>query len=335
MTDSPRIIDTNESSEDSSIRPKNFNDFIGQDALKKNLRIFIDAAKSRNESPDHILFYGPPGLGKTTLSYIIANELGVQIRSTSGAILTKVGDLAAILTNMQMNEILFIDEIHRLNSAVEELLYSAMEDFVLDLVIGEGPAARNVRINLPQFSLIGATTKLGMLTNPLRDRFGIPMKLDFYSYTELRDVVIRCAKTFNIKLSIDGADEIAKRARGTPRIAIRLFKRIRDFAHFHKVDEISKDLASESLKQLGVDSIGLDEFDYKYIRYIYDYYKGGPVGIETIAAGLNEDRDTIESTIEPYLMQIGFLNRTFRGRELTISCVEHLTKNKDSQLDYL
>lgn len=308
------------------LRPQKLDEFIGQSQLKQNLKIFIDAAKSRKESLDHVLFYGPPGLGKTTLSQIISKELGVGFKSTSGPVLSKTGELAAILTNLQANDILFIDEIHRLNTAVEELLYSAMEDFCIDLIIGEGPAARTVKINLQKFTLVGATTRLGLLSNPLRDRFGIPLKLDFYDTTELQQVVKRTSNILNIPISDDASIELAKCSRGTPRIAIRLLKRIRDFAEYKKSKNVDLKLIQESLISLGVDKLGLDSFDHKYLSYIIDNYKGGPVGIETIAAGLSEDKDTIEDTIEPYLMQIGFIARTPRGRILTANALKHMGK---------
>jgi Holliday junction DNA helicase RuvB len=306
------------------LRPQKLSDFIGQGALKQNLKVFIEAAKQRGESLDHVIFYGPPGLGKTTLSQIVAKELQVGFKSTSGPMLSKPGDLAAILTNLKTNEILFIDEIHRLTSSVEEVLYSAMEDFTIDLVIGEGPAARAVKINLPRFTLIGATTRLGLLTNPLRDRFGIPLKLDFYSHNELQSVIIRGAELLNIAIAVDAANELAKCARGTPRIAIRLLKRIRDFASYQQTESITRELVNTSLRALGVDKVGLDGFDYKYLKYIAENYNGGPVGIETIAAGLSEDRETIEDTIEPYLMQLGFISRTPRGRVLSQNALQHM-----------
>ncbi len=325
---SRELINPEAKPDDFSIRPKTFKDFIGQNNLKNNLNIFISAAKKRKEALDHVLFYGPPGLGKTTLSQIIANELNVGMKSTSGPVLAKIGDLAAILTNLESGDILFIDEIHRLNTAVEELLYPAMEDFVIDLIIGDGPTARTVRINLPKFTLVGATTRLGLLTNPLKDRFGIPVKLDFYSHDELKQVILRCANKLNQEITAEAALEVAIRSRGTPRIAIRLLKRIRDFAQFSNNYTITKQLADEALNKLGIDSLGLDILDYKYIEYIFNHYNGGPIGIETISAGLFEDRDTIEEDIEPYLMQIGFINRTPRGRVLTESCRLHLTLSK-------
>lgn len=306
------------------LRPQKLADFIGQSQLKQNLKIFIDAARARKEPLDHVLFYGPPGLGKTTLSQIISKELGVGFKAVSGPVLSKTGELAAILTNLQANDILFIDEIHRLNNTVEELLYSAMEDFCIDLIIGDGPAARTVKINLQKFTLVGATTRLGLLTNPLRDRFGIPMKLDFYSVEELQLVVKRTASILNIAITDDASLELAKCSRGTPRISIRLLKRIRDFAEYKKQKNVNLQLVQESLVSLGVDNLGLDAFDHKYLTYIVDNYRGGPVGIETIAAGLSEDKDTIEDTIEPYLMQIGFVARTPRGRVLTANALSHL-----------
>lgn len=322
--DKMRLTDGKQMESDPSFRPMKFADFVGQQALKKNLHIFLHAAINRGDILDHVLFYGPPGLGKTTLSNIIASELNVNIKSTSGPVLTKTGDLAAILTNIQRGDVLVIDEIHRLNSAVEELLYSAMEDFAIDLIIGEGPAARTVRINLPPFTLIGATTRLGLLSNPLRDRFGIQMKLDFYTNEELEEVIWRYSNILHVTLHQNAAIAIAKRSRGTPRIAIRLLKRMHDFASYNKAGEITQDLVCHAMTQLGIGNLGLDSLDYKYLRYIADFYNYGPVGIETIAAGLSEDRDTIEDAIEPYLMQLGFLSRTPRGRILTNQCVTHL-----------
>jgi holliday junction DNA helicase RuvB len=324
-----RIIDPNkindESVELTALRPQKLDDFIGQSQLKDNLKIFIDAAKTRGEALDHVLFYGPPGLGKTTLSQIISRELGVGFKSTSGPIITKTGDLAAILTSLQKDDILFIDEIHRLSTAVEEVLYSAMEDFHIDLVIGEGPAARTVKINLQPFTLVGATTRLGLLTNPLRDRFGIPLKLDFYSPEELKQVISRSSKILGISIENAAATELAKSSRGTPRIANRLLKRVRDFAQVEGKTSVTLDVVLQSLKKLGVDNLGLDAFDHRYLQYILEHYNAGPVGIETIAAGLSEDRDTIEDTIEPYLMQIGFISRTPRGRMLTQNAIKHIS----------
>ncbi|MHC0448514.1 MAG: Holliday junction branch migration DNA helicase RuvB [Candidatus Lariskella arthropodorum] len=313
----------NDSENENVIRPSLLRDFIGQEKLKQNLHIFISAAKSRGEALDHVLFYGPPGLGKTTLSQIIAQELNVGIKVTSGPMLSKTGELAAILTNLEHNDVLFIDEIHRLNPSVEELLYPAMEDYCIDLVIGSGPAARSVKINLPKFTLVGATTRLGLLTNPLRDRFGIPVKLDFYDAGELLKIILRGAKIFEVQIEKEAAEEIARCSRGTPRIAIRILKRIRDFAQYQNKAVVNSDIVKNALNMLGIDVLGLDALDYKYIRYIADYYGGGPVGIETIVAGLSEDRDTIEDAIEPYLMQIGFINRTTRGRVITAKCMEY------------
>ena len=314
--------------QESSLRPSYLNEFVGQQKIKENLSIFIQAAKSRKESLDHTLFYGPPGLGKTTLAAIIAKEMGVNLKSVSGPALSKAADLAAILTNLQENDVLFIDEIHRLNTNVEEILYSAMEDFALDIIIGEGQTARSVRINLPHFTLVGATTRLGLLSSPLRDRFGIPLRLNFYELNELKQIVVRGGSLLNINLVGDGATEIAKRARGTPRIALRLLKRICDFALVDGVTEVNAILADSALNRLEVDKVGLDSNDYRYLKFIAMHYDGGPVGIETIAAALSEQRDAIEETIEPYLMQIGLLQRTSRGRVITLSAFQYLGIDK-------
>ena len=307
-----------------TIRPQMLADFTGQPQVVENLEVFIKAARRRGEALDHVLLYGPPGLGKTTLANIVSKEMGVNFRSTSGPLLTKAGDLAAILTNLQANDVLFIDEIHRLNAAVEEVLYPAMEDFKLDLIIGEGPSARTVRIDLPPFTLVGATTRIGLLTGPLRDRFGIPLKLNFYDVAELKRVLTRAAALLKVGISPEGAGEIAARARGTPRIAVRLLRRVRDFAHASGKDVIDASLADRTLKRLEVDSLGLDASDHRYLHFIAEHYDGGPVGVETIAAALSEARDTIEETIEPYLLQLGFLQRTPRGRVMTATAFRHL-----------
>jgi Holliday junction DNA helicase RuvB len=309
---------------ETTLRPQLLSDFTGQPQAVENLRVFITAARGRGEALDHTLLYGPPGLGKTTLAQIIARELGVSFRTTSGPLLTRAGDLAAILTNLQPNDVLFIDEIHRLNAAVEEVLYPAMEDYKLDVIIGEGPSARTVRIELPPFTLVGATTRLGLLTGPLRDRFGIPLKLNFYDVAELRKVITRAAALMQMQLSGDGAEEIARRARGTPRIAVRLLKRVRDFSEAGKVATIDAKFADSSLKRLEVDGLGLDASDRRYLGFIAEHYDGGPVGVETIAAGLSEARDSIEETIEPFLLQLGFIQRTPRGRMLTRTAYQHL-----------
>jgi Holliday junction DNA helicase RuvB len=299
-------------------------DFIGQPALKANLAVFVEAAKKRAQALDHVLFYGPPGLGKTTLAQIVAKELGVNFRATSGPMITKGGDLAALLTNLQPHDVLFIDEIHRLPAAVEEVLYPAMEDFQLDLIIGEGPSARSLRIDLPPFTLVAATTRSGMLTNPLRDRFGIPLRLDFYTPEELKLIVQRGAGKLQMDLTETGALEIATRARGTPRIAGRLLKRIRDFAAVANVSPIDRVHADTALNRLQVDSLGLDDMDRRYLRCMAENYGGGPVGVDTLAAALSEQRDTLEEVIEPYLLQQGFVARTPRGRMLAHKGYSHL-----------
>ena len=309
---------------ESSLRPKRLAEFVGQKQARENLSVFIEAAKTRAEPLDHVLFSGPPGLGKTTLAQIVARELGVNFRSTSGPVLAKAGDLAAILTNLEPRDVLFIDEIHRLNPAVEEILYPAMEDFELDLVIGEGPSARSVKISLSPFTLIGATTRSGLITTPLRDRFGIPIRLNFYSADELLSIVERGARVLGFELTSDGAREIAGRARGTPRIAGRLLKRVRDFASVAGHKNVDAKLADAALTRLEVDARGLDAFDRRYIKLIAENYSGGPVGIETIAAALGEPRDAIEEIVEPYLLQQGFVQRTPRGRMLAGAAYAHL-----------
>ena len=309
---------------DRALRPKKLDDFIGQTGLKANLAVFIESARRRNDTMDHTLFYGPPGLGKTTLAQIISSELGVNFRMTSGPVLAKAGDLAAILTNLEEKDVLFIDEIHRMNSAVEEVLYPALEDFELDLVIGEGPAARTVRIELQPFTLVSATTRLGLLTTPLRDRFGIPIRLEFYSVEELLEIVLRASKFMEIQTEHSGGLEIAKRSRGTPRIANRLLRRVADFAVVDGNGTITKEIADSSLSRIGVDIAGLDNADRKYLKIIAENYAGGPVGVETISAAMSEARDAIEEVIEPYLLQQGFLKRTSRGRVITEKAWLHL-----------
>lgn len=312
-----------------SLRPSKLSDFTGQAALRANLEVFIQAARSREEALDHVLFYGPPGLGKTTLAQIVAKELGVGFRATSGPVIAKAGDLAALLTNLQPKDVLFIDEIHRLNPAVEEILYPAMEDFQLDLMIGEGPSARSIRIDLPPFTLVGATTRIGLMTNPLRDRFGIPLRLSFYEPEELESILLRGASLLQVPLVLSGAQEIARRCRGTPRIAGRLLRRVRDFASVLKVKSIDAEVAHQALNRLEVDRFGLDAMDRRYLSHIAIHYQGGPVGVETLAAALSEQRDVLEEVIEPYLIQQGFLQRTPRGRVLTESAFTHLGLSLD------
>jgi Holliday junction DNA helicase RuvB len=310
-----------------SLRPNFLNDFLGQDKLKDNLRIFIESSKKRAEPLDHTLFYGPPGLGKTSLAQIIANEMGFGFKGTAGPIISKSGDLAAILTNLQPGDILFIDEIHRLNKNVEEVLYSAMEDFKLDIIIGEGPAARAIKIDLPRFTLVAATTRVGLIANPLKDRFGIQLRISFYNPQELQKIIIRDAKILDIAIEDEAAIEIANRARGTPRIAIRLLKRVRDFAVIKNSTIIDKNIVDYALDKLEIDKIGLDLFDRKYLNFIAVNYNGGPVGIDTIAAAIGEERDSIEDTIESYLIQIGFIDKTPRGRVITASANDYIVKN--------
>jgi holliday junction DNA helicase RuvB len=309
---------------DSSLRPQRLAEFIGQQQARSNLAVFIEAARVRREALDHVLFVGPPGLGKTTLAQIVARELGVNFRATSGPVIAKAGDLAALLTNLEERDVLFIDEIHRLNPAVEEILYPAMEDFQLDLIIGEGPAARSVKIDLARFTLVGATTRAGLLTNPLRDRFGIPVRLNFYSEPELEEIVNRGARVLGIGMTADGANEIARRARGTPRIAGRLLRRVRDFALVAGATTVDRGAADRALVELEVDAAGLDAMDRRYLTTIAQNYGGGPVGVDTIAAALSEPRDAIEDIIEPFLIQKGFVQRTPRGRLLTAHAFRHL-----------
>ena len=326
MSLAPRLITPEKRNEDAdqTLRPQSLDEFIGQASARANLKVFVEAAKSRGDALDHVLFVGPPGLGKTTLAQIMARELGVNFRSTSGPVIAKSGDLAALLTNLEDRDVLFIDEIHRLNPAVEEILYPAMEDFQLDLIIGEGPAARSVKIDLARFTLVAATTRLGLLTNPLRDRFGIPVRLNFYAVEELELIVRRGARILGLPLSDDGALEIARRARGTPRIAGRLLRRVRDFASVAGAQSVSRKVADEALTRLEVDALGLDQLDRRYLSTIAVSFGGGPVGIETISAALSEPRDAIEDIIEPYLIQQGFIMRTPRGRVITAHAWKHL-----------
>jgi Holliday junction DNA helicase RuvB len=329
MTDTDRILTAGRKPEDidQALRPKALDEFVGQKAARENLRVFIEAAKQRGDALDHVLFYGPPGLGKTTLAQIIAREMGVGFRATSGPVIAKSGDLAALLTNLEDGDVLFIDEIHRLSPVVEEVLYPAMEDRALDLMIGEGPSARSVRIDLPRFTLVGATTRQGLITTPLRDRFGIPVRLQFYSVEELEKVVSRAAGLLDVAIARDGAHEIARRARGTPRIAGRLLRRVRDFAHVAGAPTVDAKVADSALNRLEVDALGLDAMDRRYLHMIADIYRGGPVGVETLAAGLSEPRDTIEDVIEPYLIQLGLIARTARGRCLNSRGWKHLGLN--------
>ena len=325
MSDNPLLTPARLADDaDAALRPKTLDEFVGQQAARDNLRVFIAAAKARGEPLDHVLFFGPPGLGKTTLAQIMAREMGVGFRGTSGPVIAKAGDLAALLTNLEDGDVLFIDEIHRLSPQVEEVLYPAMEDRALDIMIGEGPSARSIRIDLPRFTLVGATTRQGLLTTPLRDRFGIPVRLNFYSHDELEAVITRAARLLGLDIAADGAREIARRSRGTPRIAGRLLRRVRDFAHAAGAERVDAPTADRALTRLEVDALGLDAMDRRYLTMIADIYRGGPVGVEALAAGLSEPRDTIEDVIEPYLLQLGLIARTARGRLLNPPGWKHL-----------
>jgi Holliday junction DNA helicase RuvB len=327
MSDADRLVTGAKRETDDaepSLRPQYLREFIGQEQARANLKVFIEATKARGDALDHVLFAGPPGLGKTTLAQIMARELGVGFRATSGPVIAKAGDLAALLTNLEERDVLFIDEIHRLNPAVEEILYPAMEDYQLDLIIGEGPAARSVKIDLAKFTLIGATTRTGLLTTPLRDRFGIPVRLNFYNHEELTIIVTRGAGVLKVAMAPEGAAEIARRSRGTPRVAGRLLRRVRDFAAVDKAKVITAEIADRALRQLEVDGEGLDALDHRYLSCIAKNYDGGPVGIETISAALSEPRDALEEIVEPYLLQQGFIGRTPRGRVLTLRAYRHL-----------
>jgi Holliday junction DNA helicase RuvB len=331
----PSPTDNVEESFERALRPKELNEYIGQEKIREQLNIFIDAAKNRNEALDHVLLFGPPGLGKTTLAHIISREMGVSLRQTSGPVLEKTGDLAALLSNLEENDVLFIDEIHRLSPVIEEILYPAMEDYRLDIMIGEGPSARSVKLELPPFTLIGATTRAGMLTNPLRDRFGIVSRLEFYNNQELARIVERSAGLLSVDIDQDGAKEIAKRSRGTPRIANRLLRRVRDYAEVKAKGSVNKEIADEALKMLDVDLIGLDLMDRNLLKAIIEKFSGGPVGLDNLSAAIGEEKETIEDVIEPYLIQQGYLMRTPRGRIATQKSYVHFgltppEKNEDS-----
>lgn len=344
MDEENRIITTSETTEDKdseySLRPRVLDEYIGQKKAKENLKVFIEAAKQRGDALDHVLLYGPPGLGKTTLAGVIANEMGVNLRITSGPAIEKQGDLAALLTNLGQDDILFVDEIHRLSRSVEEILYPAMEDYALDIIIGKGPSARSIRLDLPQFTLIGATTRAGALAAPLRDRFGVISRLEMYTNEELATIVNRSAGILGIKIEADGAAEIASRSRGTPRIANRLLKRVRDFAQVMSDGIITGELADMALSKLEIDKLGLDASDKRMIKTVIEHYDGGPVGLDTLAATIGEESDTIEDVYEPYLMQIGFINRTPRGRIVTKRAYDHFgipygTKNEEYNISFL
>ena len=316
-------LDKDEVQFETTLRPNKFDDYVGQDKIKRNLEIFIEAARMRGDALDHVLFYGPPGLGKTTLANIIASEMDANIKSTSGPVIEKSGDLAAILTNLKKGDILFIDEIHRLSNVIEEVMYSAMEDYNLDIMIGQGPSARSIKLELPPFTLVGATTRAGLLTSPLRERFGVVHRLDYYSPEELETIVTRSASILKIEIHSDGAIEIARRARGTPRIVNRLLRRVRDYAQVKANGIITKDVAEKSLEMMEVDHSGLDKMDHKLMLTLIEKFKGGPVGVESLAASISEEKDTIEDVLEPYLMQSGFIQRTPRGRIATETAYSH------------
>lgn len=328
MTESPnRLVNPQPQADDrldAALRPKMLTDLIGQDRIKENLQILIDAARQRSEPLDHVLFYGPPGLGKTTLAHILTNEMNVNIKVTSGPAIERPGDLVAILSNLRAGDVLFIDEVHRLGKVIEEVLYPAMEDFVLDIVIGKGPSARSIRLRLPRFTVIGATTRLALLTAPLRARFGAVYRLDFYNITAMQQIVTRAASKLNIEADPEGVDEIAQRGRGTPRVALRLLRRVRDYAEVRAQGVITREVSQKALDLLDVDALGLDDMDRRVLRTIVENYRGGPVGLSTIAASISEEQDTIMDVVEPYLLQLGFLERTPQGRVATARAYEHL-----------